>query len=124
MRKPFKLRAAKQGKPFENSKGIRAVEFHVFENASEFSQLMVLFENNTYESFSINGEYCTHGCIHLFMSKPDLKPCPFCGSQEIEILITRHCELHLVHCITCNSYTKSHRGRMDAKLKWNNRVTE
>lgn len=57
----------------------------------------------------------------------ELKPCPFCGSNNIDILDTssiNHLNLnYFARCKSCGSTSKIFQERSDAENAWNRRDT-
>lgn len=58
------------------------------------------------------------------MSEIKLKPCPFCGSEEIEIIGVGRDWEYTVKCNSCNAGTDYFINKKEAKEAWNRRAYE
>ena len=55
----------------------------------------------------------------------ELKPCPFCGGEGVEILDYRERGwLYAIECLDCNASTGPQREKLDAIDAWNRRTGE
>jgi len=51
---------------------------------------------------------------------PELKPCPFCGSTDVELFVPQYC----VTCNGCGVHTSVCETRGDAISEWNRRASQ
>ena len=58
----------------------------------------------------------------------ELKPCPFCGNEDVGIAVGAYCNYENIFffavCDNCGSMTKSFRNRDYAENAWNRRAAE
>lgn len=57
------------------------------------------------------------------MSKIELKPCPFCGSDDVTWFYGLEDE-HYVECLDCCAKVESYNGLEDAVAGWNERAID
>lgn len=69
--------------------------------------------------------------LTIMKDTDELKPCPFCGSDQIEIKIDEYApEGHkvdwwMIHCLSCSAeYRNIHCDREGVLDGWNRRVSE
>ncbi len=52
----------------------------------------------------------------------ELKPCPFCGYEEIVVSPTGFHGAYIAYCIQCHSSTGDYDTKADAIAAWNRRA--
>lgn len=58
------------------------------------------------------------------MSEIELKPCPFCGSDDVTRFYGPEEEHHYVECCDCSAKVESYNGLGDAVSGWNARAID
>lgn len=117
MKIPFSFEAANDGKPFENTDGLKGIEFRTLGFANKENQLVVVFENGTVGLYDLDGKKFEEQ--RLFMSQEDLKPCPFCGYKNLE-LSRNEDDYYSIICPRC--YVGTAIGeRQETIASWNRR---
>lgn len=70
-------------------------------------------------------DVCTHKCEFAWLDleyKEDLKPCPFCGSENVSVYKSNVVDVWHVTCNRCGCKIDSYMNREIAISSWNSRV--